>query len=168
LEGTVVPSFIELTIFMIDASVIEKLALEKLKDSELFLADVVVKPDNRIHVFLDGDRDVTIDDCATLSRHLNASLPDEENFELMVSSCGADRPIKLPRQFKKHLGRSINVILSEEKPFSGILEGIDDKGMTLRLPRPKKKKKGDPELPETVYVLFEKLESAKVNISFNK
>ena len=153
---------------MAEKGLIEKLAQQKLEGTELFLVEVVVKPGNRIHVFLDGDRDVTIDDCVALSRHLNASLPETENVELMVSSCGTDQPLKLPRQYNKNLGRGITVRVAGEKPLSGILEEIGNEGVVLRPPKPKKKKKGETELPDTVYVPFEKIETAKVNISFNK
>jgi ribosome maturation factor RimP len=152
---------------MLDSSHIKRLVEDKLEGGELFLSEVVVKPANKIYIFLDGDRDVTIDDCADVSRHLNASFADDEDIELMVSSCGADQPIKVPRQYKKHVGRSLKLQLTEGKTISGILDTLKDDGIIIRPIRAKKRKKGQEELPETMFLPFDKIETAKVNLSFN-
>jgi ribosome maturation factor RimP len=153
---------------MLDNSNIIKLVEEKLEGSDLFLSEVLIKPGNRVFVFLDGDRDVTIDDCKEISRHLNALLSEEEDLELMVSSCGADQPLKIPRQYNKHLGRSLKFQLTDGKTISGILDTLKDDGVFIRPVKAKKKKKGQEELPDTLFLPFEKIETAKVNISFNK
>jgi ribosome maturation factor RimP len=153
---------------MIESEDINNLVLEKLAGSELFLAEVVVKPGNRVFVFLDGDRDVTIEDCADMSRHLNAMLSPEEDYELMVSSCGADQPIKLPRQFHKHMGRSLTVKLSDESTITGTLEEVKPEGIIIRPSKRKKQKKSDPEIPDQYSLTFDNIETAKVNLSFNK
>jgi ribosome maturation factor RimP len=153
---------------MIDVNHIRKLAEEKLEGSGLFLADVLVKPGNRIFVFLDGDHDVTIEDCASLSRHLEEAMADAEDHELMVSSFGADQPLKFPRQYNKNVGRSLKVTLADLKDISGILTQVDATGITLHPEKKKKKKKDEPEMPDSLYIAFDQIKSAKVNLSFNQ
>ena len=153
---------------MVDTGHISRIAEEKLRDSELFLADVAVKPGNRIFVFLDGDRDVTIEDCVALSRHIQSSLPDEEDVELMVSSCGADQPLKMPRQFRKNLGRKLTVTLNDGSTLKGALQEIRPDGIILHPEKSKKKKKEEKEAPDQVFLSFDNIETAKVNLSFNK
>ncbi len=154
---------------MIVSESIRKMAEDKLEGTDLFLVDVSVKPGNRIFVYLDGDHGVTIDDCAELSRHLNTLLEEEANHELVVSSSGADQPIRLYRQYRKNIGRSLTVKLKDNQTVSGILEQVTDSMIVLR-PDKQKKKKGNTqqETPETLEIPFENIETAKVNITFNK
>ena len=131
--------------------------------TDRFLVDILVKPGNRIYVFIDGDHGVTISDCAELSRFIESQLDREsEDFELNVSSSGADQPIRLPRQYIKNIGRSLQVKLSEEHIITGKLEAIDDKGITLVTTGDKKKKLP----PETLNLHFEDIIESKVIISF--
>lgn len=153
---------------MIDSNHIRNLAEQKLEGSELFLADIHVRPGNRIMVFLDGDRGVTIDDCASLSRHLNASLGEETDFELVVSSFGADQPIKLPRQYNKNVGRSLTVRFGDEQTLVGKLLEVSAEGITLAPESKGKKKKTGPEWPERVMIPFDQISLSKVNLSFNQ
>lgn len=49
----------------------------------MFLVDVIVKPGNVIVVEIDSEQGIGIDDCATLSRKIEAALDrDNEDFEL--------------------------------------------------------------------------------------
>jgi ribosome maturation factor RimP len=148
---------------MIIHSDIVKLCTEHLAGTEKFLVDVLVKPGNRIYVFIDGDHGVTIDDCIGLSRHIESSFDREtEDFELMVSSAGADQPIKFPRQYLKNVGRLLQVKLSEEKTVSGKLEAVNEQGIVLTTSGDKKKKLP----PETLNIPYESMVESKVIISF--
>jgi ribosome maturation factor RimP len=124
---------------------------------------VLVKPGNRIYVFIDGDHGVTIDDCVELSRFIESKFDREnEDFELNVSSAGADQPIRLPRQYLKNIGRSLLVKLSDEKSVSGKLEAVNEKGIVLTTSGDKKKK-----LPaKTLNIPYESMVESKVIISF--
>jgi ribosome maturation factor RimP len=98
-----------------------------------------------------------------LSRFIESQLDrDSSDFELNVSSSGADQPIKLPRQYMKNIGRSLQVKLSEENSVSGKLEDADEKGITLTTSGNKKKKIP----PETLNISFESIVESKVIISF--
>ena len=82
---------------MIDKLKVMELVEGTLEGGPLFLVGMKITPDNRIFIDIDGDNGVTIDDCIALSRTVENSLNrDEEDFELNVSSAGADSPLKMP------------------------------------------------------------------------
>jgi ribosome maturation factor RimP len=142
---------------------ITKLVNEHLAGTDKFLVEIFIKPVNRIYVFIDGDQGVKISDCVALSRHIESQYDRETvDFELNVSSSGADQPIKQPRQYLKNIGRSLHVKLSEENVITGKLEETDEKGITLITEGDKKKKIS----PETLKLTFEEIVESKVIISF--
>jgi len=148
---------------MITERVIYKLVNENLEGTEKFLVEVLIKPANRIYIFIDGDHGVTISDCAELSRFIESQLDREsEDFELNVSSSGADQPIWLPRQYIKNIGRSLQVKLSGDRFVTGKLEEVNEKGIILVSAGDKKKKLP----PETMNIAFEDIIESKVIISF--
>lgn len=144
-------------------SVINNLVAEHLAGTDKFLVEVFIKPINRIYVFIDGDQGVTISDCVALSRHIESSLDREtEDFELNVSSSGADYPIKQPRQYLKNIGRSLKVTMKDERELTGTLEAVGETGITLLTKGDKKKKLP----PETLPIPFTDINESKVIISF--
>jgi len=186
-EGTAVPFFVEVLNFKntaptpslpqlgegvregadselkMTASDITKLVNEHLAGTDKFLVEVFIKSINRIYIFIDGDHGVTIKDCVELSRFVEKQFDREStDFELNVSSAGADQPIRLPRQYLKNIGRSLQVKLSEDITISGQLEVVDEKGITLLTKGDKKKKTA----PETLNLSFEQIVESKVIISF--
>lgn len=142
---------------------VARLVNEHFTGTDKFLVELFIKPGNRIYVFIDGDHGVKISDCVELSRHIESQYDRETvDFELNVSSSGADQPIKLPRQYLKNIGRSLQVKLSEEKIVTGKLETTDETGITLITEGDKKKKIS----PETLKLTFEDIVESKVIISF--
>ena len=76
----------------------------------LFLIDLSINEANKISVVLDGDFGVNLQDCIDVSRAIENNLDREElNFSLEVASAGVSSPLKLVRQFKKNIGRTIKV-----------------------------------------------------------
>jgi ribosome maturation factor RimP len=117
---------------MIDTQLIQLLAEEHLEGTDCFLVSVVVKPDNRIRVFIDSDTFVQIEHCITLSRFIEANLDREkEDFELNVSSAGLDQPYKLVRQYIKNVGRDVSVTLIDKRKLEGKLIKADQEGINL-------------------------------------
>jgi ribosome maturation factor RimP len=81
-----------------------------------------------VEVFIDGDSGVDSSACTEISRALGKSLDEgvlkDENYALTVSSPGLDRPLMFPRQYPKHAGRGISLVLrtgGAPEPFRGIL-----------------------------------------------
>jgi len=137
---------------------------EYLEESDKFLIEVHMKPGNHIMVFIDGDRGVTIDDCQKLSRFLEQKLDrDREDFDLMVSSAGADRSLQVPRQYLKYLGKELDVVTRAGDTFSGDLRKADTTGITIELEIKKSKKEIE---KKTVELGYGEIKSAKVKLRF--
>jgi len=130
-EGdTKVPYFIEQK--LISKEHILQLANAHLKDSKLYVTGIKIGSDNHINLFIDGDEGVTIKDCVTLSRAIEGNLDREkEDFALDVSSHGATTPLVMPRQYKKHIGRTLEIKLNDGEKAEGELLECDDEGIKI-------------------------------------
>jgi ribosome maturation factor RimP len=68
----------------------------------------------------EGQGEVTLEDCAQLSRDLSTALDIEDfitqSYNLEVSSPGLDRPLKSERDFRRNLGKLCKVKLHEPAP----------------------------------------------------
>jgi ribosome maturation factor RimP len=110
------------------------------KDDERTLQVMAERPDTR---------QLTIDDCANLSRRLSDKLdaleeagqdPIDGAYRLEVSSPGIDRPLTRRQDFADWTGHEARIVLTEaidgQKQFKGELEGIDgDDLIAIRHPR---------------------------------
>ncbi len=92
---------------------------------------------------------LTLDECATISRALSAMLdetdPIEDEYRLEVSSPGIDRPLTRAKDWTAWAGHEARVSLNEavdgRKRFQGIVRGLDGdtallevEGVEVRLP----------------------------------
>ena len=120
-----------------------------------------ITPDNRIFVDIDGDNGITIDDCIELSRLIENSLDrEEEDFELNVSSAGADSPLKMPRQYKRHIGRNLSVDALDGSHVEGTLAEADDDHFTIHIKGTKK------EAPKDYTFAYTDVATVKVVLEF--
>jgi ribosome maturation factor RimP len=93
----------------------------------LFLIDLTITDAYKIIVTLDGDNGVTLQDCIDVSRVIDNNLDrEEQDFSLEVASAGATSPLKMPRQFKKNIGRKLKVTTDAEKIEATITEANDE------------------------------------------
>ena len=146
---------------MIEKIRILELVNQAVEGSDKFLVSLKITPDNRIFVDIDGDNGITIDDCIELSRTVENSLNrDEEDFELNVSSAGADSPLKLPRQYRRHEGREVSVTTMEGEKFEGVLQDSDEEKFTLFIRGTKKT------APEVLTFNYADVKSTRVVIKF--
>jgi len=151
---------------MIQKTELEKIIHEFLEGSPLFLIDTSVRSGNRISVFIDGDQGVTIDDCKNLNRHLESELNREkEDFDLTVSSAGADRPLRLPRQYPRFLHRELLVETKAGTTLNGTLASVSGQSIELEIIEKISKKENKVTL---MTIPFAEIESARVIISFKK
>ncbi|HRG58622.1 MAG TPA: ribosome assembly cofactor RimP [Bacteroidia bacterium] len=110
---------------MITNSQIKKLFEQWQKDEDIFLVDIAIKPGNKIVILIDKISGLNISDCVDLSRHIEGNLDREkEDFELSVSSPGADAPFKVLQQYQKNLGRKVRVLSKDDKIITGKLSNI--------------------------------------------
>ena len=131
-----------------DADKIRNIAEEELAEGSLFLVEVNITPANEIEVVIDSDGSVDIDDCVALSRAIEERLDrEEEDFELTVTSAGIGRPLRLLRQYRKLIGRPVEVVLLNGTKIIAELRDADEGSVTLayremRAVEGKKRKQG--------------------------
>jgi ribosome maturation factor RimP len=113
---------------------IRRIIASKLTDPSQFLVEIIVKGfkgPQKVLVIIDGDKGVTIDDCANLSRELSKAFDDirlfEERYTLEVSTPGLDQPLKLKRQYIKNIGRRIRVHTQQHSVEGKLVEVSDEK-----------------------------------------
>ncbi|MCB1910624.1 MAG: ribosome maturation factor RimP [Zoogloeaceae bacterium] len=101
------------------------------------LVDLETSPKGRLmRVFIDIERGITVDDCATVSNQLTRVF-EVENVDydrLEVSSPGLDRPLKKESDFERFKGEQVQLRtrlpIGNQRNFSGVLEGLRD-GMVV-------------------------------------
>jgi ribosome maturation factor RimP len=137
--------FLGTTFFMtqIPFEHIEELAAQTAARHGAFLTELVIRGELRsrvLEVYVDTDDGITIDTCSDISRELSEILDQEDlilgAYRLDVSSPDLSRPIHVPRQFKKNIGRVLSVTYLEdgaEQTAEGVLEAADDDRLTLRV-----------------------------------
>ena len=150
---------------------IKKTADEQLHGSPFFVLDVTVSSTKvgRIRLVVDGDRGVTIDDCAEISRELNqriGGLGILEDYHLEITTPGVDQPLKSARQYPKHIGRNLKVDLKDGRTVTGKLMAVLPDGIHLEPEKTKTKNKNKAEVAETMELPFENIIKTFVLISF--
>ena len=125
---------------------IEALVEKLLADmDDIFLVEIRVNPTNNIKVFLDADTGLNIDKCVKINRGMYRVMEEEGwypdgNFSLEVSSPGIDEPFRLVRQYKKNIGRTVEVTLSDDTKCEGKLTEVSEEGMKIEFTEGKNKK----------------------------
>lgn len=138
-----------------------------LNDKDIFLVDLQVSSSNKIQVFIDGPKGILVSDCVGLSRHIESSLDrEQEDFELEVSSPGADAPIKVPGQYEKNIGRTLRVIDQDGAEYIGRLASIQSETITLEPAKSHGKNKQKKTNTEPVTLELAKVKQASVILSF--
>jgi ribosome maturation factor RimP len=151
---------------MISKETIQPMVEELLAGTDKFLVDIVVQPTNRIYIYFDCDSSITIGDCQEISRNIETNLNrDNEDYDLTVSSSGIDRPLKLVRQYRKNIGKELDVVTNDGKNISGILVKVGEEFLELEHPvkKPKKEIKR-----ENSHLLFSEIKTAKIIVKFGK
>ncbi|MBR1834488.1 MAG: ribosome assembly cofactor RimP [Bacteroidales bacterium] len=146
---------------MIDKFKVLDIVKDVLEGSDKYLVNMKITPDNRIFVDIDGDNGINIDDCIEVSRAIENGLNrDEEDFELNVSSAGADAPLKMPRQYRRHVGRELSVEPFDGEKVEGRLTEAGDTQFTIKTKGTKK------EAPQELTFAYDDVKTARVIIQF--
>ena len=92
-------------------------------------------------LYIDHPDGVSLDDCELVSNAvdpvLDAADPIEQAYYLSVSSLGIDRPLKTDKDYKRNIGKVMDVKLyaplNGKKEFSGTLTAFDEETYTIEL-----------------------------------
>jgi ribosome maturation factor RimP len=153
---------------MIETDNIKKLVEKKLAGSEAYPVEISVRPDNLIYVEIDNDQGVSIDDCVALSRFIEQHLDREkEDFELQVSSSGLTSPFKVTRQYRKYIGKRVEMQLKSGEKLTGVLKDADDRGATLSVAEKNQsaRRRNTTTLPDQTYA-YDEIKHTKYLIEF--
>ncbi|WP_459211285.1 ribosome assembly cofactor RimP [Aquimarina rhabdastrellae] len=141
-------------------------ALEE--NESLFLIDFKILNGNKIQVIIDGDNGVTVDNCIAISRAIEHNLDrEEEDFSLDVMSAGITEGLVHLRQYKKNVGRTLEVQTQEEKIKGELIETTDEQ-ITLewKAREPKPIGKGKVTVTKRASIAYADIVKAKVVITF--
>ena len=101
---------------------------------DLYLIDLKISAADAITVILDGDSGVTLQDCLDASRAIEFNMDREEHdFSLQVMSAGLSEPLVSQRQFRKNIGRDLEILLTDSKEIEGELAKVEEDKITLIL-----------------------------------
>ena len=128
------------------------------------LEDVDVRAAGRrqlVRVLVDADGGISLERVSEVSRAVSAAMDAADArlgfgaYVLEVSSPGVDRPLTLPRHFRRAVGRLVAVTTTAGEQFTGRVVGCDGEAVTFET------SSGD------VVVVVADIKAAKVQVEFN-
>jgi ribosome maturation factor RimP len=89
-----------------------------------------------VRIAVDKDGGVTLDDVADATRAVSDVLDTsdalgEQPYTLEVTSRGVDRPLTLPRHWRRNADRLVKVTLTDDTVLTGRVTASDEAGVTL-------------------------------------
>ncbi len=125
------------------ADQVRVLTEEVIAGTSYFLVDVEVrghKGTRVVEVYIDSKEEFGHDDLAVISKEVGFLLDVEDivdgSYKLEVSSPGIKRPLMMPQQYQKNVGRTLRVryeMDGNEEIVVGDLTSADDKEVELEL-----------------------------------
>ncbi|MCS6991102.1 MAG: ribosome maturation factor [Chitinophagales bacterium] len=107
---------------------------ELLDQTDAYLVDLKIRT-GKVQVFVDRDPYITLEDCARINRMLVRRLDEElaftDRYALEVSSPGLDQPLKVLRQYRKNIGRIVEVITVTGEKKRGLLLYVDEEKLVI-------------------------------------
>ena len=114
-----------------------------------------------LRVAVDKDGGVTMDDIAAATREVSRLLDEsdvmgERAYTLEVTSPGTDRPLTLPRHWRRNQDRLVKVTCSDGNSFTGRILDSDEGSATVDVD-------GDPR-----HLAYADVAKARIQIEFNR
>lgn len=124
---------------------IEHVLVAPLAELGLDLEAVELTPAGKrrvLRIAVDTDGGLTLDDVASATKVIDRVLEDdgpdgaakalgELPYTLEVTSRGVDRPLTLPRHWRRNEGRLVKVSLADDATVTGRIGASDDEGVDL-------------------------------------
>lgn len=90
-----------------------------------------------VRIILDKDGGIAMDEVAAATRAISDALDEVTElaapFTLEVTSPGVDRPMTLPRHWRRNIGRLVRIELANSAPVEGRIIAATDAGVTLQV-----------------------------------
>lgn len=114
-----------------------------------------------LRVAVDKDGGVTLDDVAEATRTIDAALEasdvmGEQPYTLEVTSRGVDRPLTLPRHWRRNASRLVKVTFTDGTDATGRIGESDDERVTIEIDGTKRD------------VAYADVKKALVQVEFNR
>lgn len=143
---------------------IEAALADRLRALSLDIEAIELTPAGKrrvLRIAVDKDGGVTLDDVADATNAINEILDDSDvlgelPYTLEVTSRGVDRPLTLPRHWRRNKGRLVKVTLVEGEVVTGRIGASDEEEVTLDV-------EGDPRA-----LRYADISKALVQIEFKK
>jgi ribosome maturation factor RimP len=161
-----VPLFIKIMTFK---DKVNDLLTEVLQDKpSVFLTDLTITDNFKIIVNVDGDNGVALQDCIDISRAIENNLDrEEQDFSLEVASVGVGSPLKMVRQYKKNVGRTLIVKLATQTIEAELVEANDNFIiLSWKAREPKKIGKGKETVQKRQEIPYTEIKEAIVTVTF--
>ena len=114
-----------------------------------------------LRVAVDKDGGVTLDDIAEATKKVSRLLDEsdvmgEQSYTLEVTSPGTDRPLTLPRHWRRNAGRLVKVTCKDGRTLTGRITDSDERAAVVDVDG------------ATEELSYEEVAKAKVQIEFNR
>lgn len=128
------------------------------------LEDLSVNPAGKrslVRVVVDGEDGIALDDVAEVSKAVSAVLDEQDGvmgrspYVLEVTSPGVDRPLTLPRHWRRSTGRLVKIRTADDRETVGRVVSAGESGVEIDV-------EGDRRRVE-----YTAVRSARVQIEFN-
>lgn len=123
---------------MIDKQKLYETVEQAIANTDAFIVDVKVTPDNIVTVELDSPTGMDLDACVDINRKIEAVFDrDVEDYSLEVGSAGLTAPFKVLGQYLKNIGNPVEVLTRDGRKLRGILKAVepDCSAFTLTIER---------------------------------
>jgi len=136
-------------------------------DAGFFLEEVTVtSAGNRrlVTCVVDGEKALNMDEVTSISREISVFLEEapfmgDTAFTLEVTSPGVDRPLTLPRHWRKNLTRLVRITQTNGEVVTGRITSSDENAVTIAI---------EGKVSKEVVVVFADVKKAIVEIEFNR
>ena len=136
-------------------------------DAGFFLEEVTLTTaGNRrlVTCIVDGEKSLNMDEVTLISREISNLLEEapfmgETPFTLEVTSPGVDRPLTLPRHWRKNVTRLVRITQTNGEVVTGRITSSDENAVTLAI---------EGKVSKEVVVVFADVQKAIVEIEFNR
>lgn len=143
---------------------IEAELADPLRALEMDVEAVEITPAGKrrvLRVAVDKDGGVTLDDVADATREVNRVLDEsdvmgEQPYTLEVTSRGVDRPLTLPRHWRRNTGRLVRVVRTDGTDVTGRIVETGEESATLEVAE------------ERTGIAYADVAKALVQIEFNR
>jgi len=155
---------------MITTDQLQQALQRQLEGTPHFLVSAEVRSGGKAVVEVDHDETpITLGDLTSINKGLQEEFGEAmDDVEMQVGSPGLGKPFKVERQYRKRIGKGVDLTLVDGTLVQGVLKTFDEHGISLQILQPSKVKGRQPKLSdETTVIPFAGIKSTQATINLN-